>query len=132
MAPFPKSNKKCCAISAHWLQVNGEAIYDTRIWDIFGEGPTEIPEGAFTDTKRNPFTPADIRFTQQGDTLYAILLAYPEDEALITSLASGSVDIASVRMLGSWRGDQLDARRRWFAHDGAGRKALRLCLHLCH
>ena len=32
--------------------VNGEAIYGTRPWKIFGEGPTDVPDGHFTDTKR--------------------------------------------------------------------------------
>ncbi len=84
-----------------WLAVNGEGVYGSRVWDIYGEGPTEIPEGAFTDTKRNPFTSADIRFTQKGDTLYAFVLAYPRGEALIASLGSGSAEISGARMLGS-------------------------------
>ena len=84
-----------------WLAVNGEGIYDTRPWRVFGEGPTPVPEGAFTDTKRDAFTPADIRFTQKGNTLYAFLLAYPEGEARIESLGSGAVNVAGARMLGS-------------------------------
>jgi len=39
-----------------WLTVNGEAIYATRPWKVFGEGPTEVPEGHFTDTKGHTFT----------------------------------------------------------------------------
>jgi len=38
-----------------WLGINGEGIYDTTYWRVFGEGPTEIPEGAFKDVDRNPF-----------------------------------------------------------------------------
>ena len=88
-----------------WLAVNGEAIYDTRYWDVFGEGPTKVSEGSFTDTKRPPFTGQDIRFTQRDNTLYAICLGWPQGEVQITSLGSGSSvqadQIAGVSMLGS-------------------------------
>ena len=73
-----------------WLRVNGEAIYGTRPWTIYGEGPTEIKEGAFTDTARAPFTGEDIRFTTSGDTLYAIALAWPGETLTIKSLGSGA------------------------------------------
>jgi len=46
-----------------WLKDNGEGIYDTTFWQCFGEGPTEIEEGAFTDVNRAGFTSEDIRFT---------------------------------------------------------------------
>jgi alpha-L-fucosidase len=72
-----------------WLAVNGEAIYDTRPWLVFGEGPTEVVEGSFADTKRSAFTARDIRFTTNGDTLYAVLLGWPEsDEAVVQSLGT--------------------------------------------
>ena len=45
-----------------WLALNGEAIYGTRPWHLFGEGPTEILEGHFTDTKRMDFTGKDIGY----------------------------------------------------------------------
>ena len=61
-----------------WLKANGEAIYGTRPWKIFGEGPTQIPEGAFTDTNRDKFTEKDIRYTAKGQTLYAIVMGRPE------------------------------------------------------
>ncbi len=60
-----------------WLTVNGEAIYGTRPWHIFGEGPTQVVGGSFNDTKRAAFTSQDIRFTTRGETLYAIVLAWP-------------------------------------------------------
>jgi len=93
-----------------WLKVNGEAIYGTRPWHIFGEGPTKVPTGAFTDTKRQAFTQEDIRFTTKGGpasagTLYATVLAWPEDELVITALAGQT--IAGVALLGH------DGRLTW-------------------
>jgi len=88
-----------------WLKVNGEAIYGTRPWRIYGEGPTSVVAGSFSDTRRPPFTSEDFRFTTKGDTLYAIALAWPEDRRLVVrSLASGSEHVNGrvkrVRLLG--------------------------------
>lgn len=89
-----------------WLQVNGEAIYGTRPWKVFGEGPTQVFEGSFNDTKRQAFTSADLRFTSKANTLYAIALAWPDErKLLITSLAAASSfrpeKIRNVELLGS-------------------------------
>ncbi len=98
-----------------WLAINGAAIYDTRPWKIFGEGPTEVSEGEFTDTKRQSFTSQDIRFTTNGATLYAIALGWPDLAWVIESLGTASEQapgrIASVELLGSpapliWSQDQ--------------------------
>jgi alpha-L-fucosidase len=62
-----------------WMKVNGEAIYDTTFFKTFGEGPTEIKEGHFTDSAEKIFTSKDIRFTQNGSHLYATVLSYPDD-----------------------------------------------------
>jgi len=71
-----------------WLRVNGEAIYDSKVWRESGEGPTQIPEGQFTDNVEKQFTPEDIRFTVKGSNLYATVLKYPEDgKVVIRSLA---------------------------------------------
>ena len=87
-----------------WLKINGEAIYGTRPWKIYGEGPTEVKEGAFTDTARPPFTGQDIRFTTQGDTLYAIALAWPGERLTIHSLGTEAGlwggEIGEVHLLG--------------------------------
>ncbi|MCD8153293.1 MAG: alpha-L-fucosidase [Clostridiales bacterium] len=72
-----------------WLAVNGEAIYDTRYWKVFGEGPTQVPEGHFTDTYSKSFTPEDIRFTSKGNHIYATVLHWPQDgEIHIRSLGN--------------------------------------------
>jgi alpha-L-fucosidase len=99
-----------------WLEQNGEAIYGTRPWGRnWGEGPTvtqPTQNRGLVDGMLKTYTGKDMRFTTKlapsgvegGDTLYAILFAWPVDnEAVITSLAKdknvqGTVE--SVTMLG--------------------------------
>lgn len=98
-----------------WLKVNGDAIYATRPWKIYGEGPSTVvaEKGQFdgqTDVSKQPFMAEDIRFTQSkdGKTVYAIVLEIPKDgQVTIKSLASNSPNwpgkIGSVRLVGgSW------------------------------
>ena len=99
-----------------WMRVNGDAIYATRPWKIYGEGPsTGIVEtnrfGGLKDVGSKPFTAEDIRFTQSkdGKTLYAIVLAVPADGVVtIKSLASNSPnwpgEIGSINELGKFGG----------------------------
>ncbi len=86
--------------------MNGEAIYGTRPWKIYGEGPTKVVGGSFKDTATHPFTAQDIRFTTKNDVLYAIALAWPPDgKVIVKSLAGGAADakaeIQSVELVGS-------------------------------
>ena len=81
-----------------WLKVNGDAIYGTRPWSVFGEGPTKVKEGSFHDTDTVPYTPQDFRFTTKGATLYAIEMEWPANgEAVIQALGSGKTGARSVR-----------------------------------
>jgi alpha-L-fucosidase len=87
-----------------WLNVNGEAIYGTRSWRSYGEGPTKVAAGSFHDTDTKRYTDEDFRFTTKGDVLYAIGLGWPTSgEAVIHSLAltAGGEHVQSVTLLGS-------------------------------
>ena len=57
-----------------FLQANGEAVYGTCPWRVFGEGPTEVRGGFFTDGEKKAFTSRDFRFTQKGAALYIAAL----------------------------------------------------------
>lgn len=86
-----------------WLTVNGEAIYGTRPWKTYGEGPTEVAAGSFVDRQLKPFTPQDVRFTTKGDTLYALLLDVPVKAVTIQTLgaAAGNGVVDKVELIGS-------------------------------
>jgi len=104
---------------AKWMEVNQEAIHDTRPWKIMGEGPkTEesVPlEGpGFNEGKGKPFTADDLRFTKKGDVVYVFVMGVPSDSLSIKSLgpSAGLLDfkIGSVKLLGS--NEKLDWSQR--------------------
>ena len=70
---------------AAWMKINDEAIFSTRPWKIFGEGPAiesaaPLTAQGFNEGKGKPFTAEDIRFTRKGNTLYAFLLGWPGEK----------------------------------------------------
>jgi alpha-L-fucosidase len=96
-----------------WLNVNGDAIYGTRPWRIYGEGPTKVAAGSFHDTDTTRYTAEDFRFTTKADVLYAIGLGWPNNgEVVIHSLAltAGGEHVQSVTLLGSDAKLQFDQR----------------------
>ncbi|NUR44870.1 MAG: alpha-L-fucosidase [Sphingomonas sp.] len=74
-----------------WTQRNGEAIFGTRPWRKFGEGPTRPPSGMLNEDRAKPFTAEDVRFTRKGGTVYAILLDWPKGETVIASLGRSAM-----------------------------------------
>jgi alpha-L-fucosidase len=127
---IPQEQQDVLMAIGKWLEVNGEAIYYTRPWTRYGEGPVADAAaaamvkiraaGGFAGRlngqnmsgagiggggiSRNGYTSKDIRFTSHGDTLYATVMHWPDDQSVtITSLATvqpvkGKVE--KVEMLG--------------------------------
>jgi alpha-L-fucosidase len=81
---------------AAWTGRNGEAIFGTRPWRRFGEGPTRPPAGMLNENEAKPFTAEDIRFTRRSDALYAIILDWPERESAVASLGRAALPDAVI------------------------------------
>ncbi|BCM92563.1 hypothetical protein IAD21_04445 [Abditibacteriota bacterium] len=94
---------------AAWMPVNGEAIYGTRPWTVYGEG--KAAEGGMFQENRQSYSSDDIRFTRKGNALYAIMLGWPEapaggqGKAILKAFATDSPfvtgDHPKVQILGS-------------------------------
>ncbi|MDR0384547.1 MAG: alpha-L-fucosidase [Prevotellaceae bacterium] len=93
---------------ATWMQDNGSAIYGTRPWKVYGEGPSvsETQEksrfGGLKDVRKYQST--DLRFTLKGKILYTFCMEGPTEDIHIKSLGlktETGAKISSIKMLGS-------------------------------
>lgn len=107
-----------------WMQVNDEAIYATRPWKIFGEGPNMVQSGSFHGNSISKLGAKDIRYTRNkaNTVIYAIALGWPEGEFVIPSLGTSSPQrpgkIKHVQLLGT------DAKVKWKQTDAGLRVEL--------
>jgi alpha-L-fucosidase len=104
-----------------WLGRFGEAIYATRIWSTYGEGPTAMGGGSFSGPRAG--TPQDIRFTRTQDNtvLYATTLGWQGGTTTITTLNSNQINLsslASIQLLGNTAGSYTNLPT--YTQDGGG------------
>ena len=73
---IPENQQAVLRSIGEWLGRYGEAIYGTRPFVGYGEGPTQIEGGAFVEMESG-YTPRDIRYTRKGEVVYAMTLGGP-------------------------------------------------------
>lgn len=89
-----------------WFKINGEAIYATRPWTVFGEGPHMIKAGSFQGKSAGELDARDVRFTRNkaASVVYAIVLGWPEHAVVLDSFGMAAVKpmkVTHVELLGS-------------------------------
>ncbi len=90
---------------AAWMKVQGEGIFGTRPFKVYGEGPPDVASGEFNESKARAYGVEDVRFTTKAGVLYAYAMGWPGDGRLtIKALRRGSEwmpgEIGKVEMLG--------------------------------
>jgi alpha-L-fucosidase len=98
---IPPEQKDILLSMGSWLKKYGEAVYATRAWDIYGEGPTRMGAAHGVMGAPKEGTAKDIRYTRSKDftTLYAILLGWDKDQkqVILTSLSSDRISLENLK-----------------------------------
>jgi alpha-L-fucosidase len=102
-----------------WMETNGEAIYETRPWAVYGEGPNAVTAGSFQGKSVTKLGEKDIRFTRNKakTVVYTIVLGWPRTEFVVESLGTSAAakpgKVTNVQLLGT------DEKVKW-KQTGAG------------
>ncbi|AXT58952.1 alpha-L-fucosidase [Aquimarina sp. AD10] len=97
---IPGDQQKTLLEIGKWLDLNGEAIYGSKHWKTYGEGPTKTELGHLSESKNKNFTQEDIRFTTNKGNLYAFILIPPTENIKIRTLNTSNINIESIQLLG--------------------------------
>ncbi len=84
---IPAEQQNILMAMGAFLKQFGTAIYETRAWVVYGEGPTKM--GGCSICAPSVGTPQDIRYTtsKDGDAVYAIVLGWPGNGKQVTMTA---------------------------------------------
>jgi alpha-L-fucosidase len=107
---IPQDQRQVLLDIGAWLDQYGEAIYGTRPWYTFGEGPTREPEGHFDfhrEFLKIVYSADDVRYTTKDKHIYATILGWPgaEKEVVLSAFAADQlpepVTVKELTLLGS-------------------------------
>jgi len=118
---IPQQQLTILSTSGSFLKQNGTAIYDTRAWTVYGEGPTKMGGGSFTNPTAG--TASDVRYTKSkdGSTLYGVWMGWPGNGKQVTmaSVTTTAFPVGSgkVYLFGPTGGSAIALT---FTQDGAG------------
>jgi len=103
---IPEDQKVVLEEIGLWMKTYGEAIYETRPWYTYGEGPTKEPEGGFHDHNKFlkvKYSAKDVRYTTRNNTVYAFVMGWPgaKQSILMQAFAENKMDVGNVSLLGS-------------------------------
>jgi alpha-L-fucosidase len=121
---IPQEQKDILLAMGAWLKKYGEAVYATRAWEKYGEGPTKMgaAHGVFTTPVEG--TASDIRYTRSKDntTLYAILLGWDQGqkEITLTSLSSNRINLKNLESVSLINGEAGNYLPLFFRQDSSG------------
>ncbi len=109
---------------AGWFALNGDGIYGTRPWRVFGEGPNVPPRGMQSEAEMKPYTADDIRITASNGGLNLFLLDWPGHETQIACLGrratGGTIERVTLNGGGPVRFVQDDDALRFTLPPGRG------------
>jgi alpha-L-fucosidase len=101
---IPDPAKDVLLAVGRWLETNGEAVFETTPWLVYGEGPTRMADfGPFSERKEVTYTGQDVRYTCRDGVLYATCLGWPGSEVTLVECGKQLYDgeVVKVSMLGS-------------------------------
>ena len=98
---IPQEQKDVLLAMGVWLKKYGEAVYATRAWEKYGEGPTKMGAGHGVFTAPAEGTANDVRYTRSKDnkTLYAILLDWDsgQKQVILHSLSPDRINLGTLK-----------------------------------
>jgi alpha-L-fucosidase len=82
-----------------WIGRNGDAVYGTRPWRMYGHGPTELKTGTKGERTSSAFTGHDVRYVQRNNSLFAAMLDWPNEPVRLAPLGKSAMPAAQIEKI---------------------------------